>query len=75
MPRLTTISLELVDNLAVDEHEQLYRKGQKIRTSLPRTIEWSAVLIALGTSALAGIALADSPAYRALFEAIHHWVT
>ena len=51
MATLETISIEELDHFQLDENNQLYWDGKKVRThiSLPLKIDWAAWIIAVST--------------------------
>jgi hypothetical protein len=68
MTTIRRITQDELDNFGLDEHDQLYWRTNnvyhKLRLALPRSIDWSARLIAGGAVVSAIVQVA---------EAFHHW--
>jgi hypothetical protein len=65
MARIRGIEQAELDNFGLDENDQLYWHGRKVRTSMPETISWL-VWILTGATVISAVAQ--------VIELFLHWV-
>jgi len=65
MARIRGIEQAELDNFGLDENDQLYWHGRKVRTSFPETISWL-VWILTGATVISAVAQ--------VIELFLHWV-